>query len=182
MQGEIQLFPDHSGTVSVRSQGASGTGQNGTFSCIGRLRYTATSTGAIDLRCSGGVIGDLKMTLLGETRGYGHGPTASGAASLVFSGDTGICDAFWQAVNQITNLKHLIIECAFSNREQDLAMRSKHLCPTLLAAELQKLAHQCAIYITHLKPGQIELTMEEIERCLGEFKPVMLQNSQIFEF
>ena len=84
LQGEIQLFPDHSGTVSVRSQGASGTGQNGTFSCIGRLRYTATSTGAIDLRCSGGVVGDLKMTLLGETRGYGYGPTASGAASLVF--------------------------------------------------------------------------------------------------
>jgi len=51
-----------------------------------------------------------------------------------------------------------------------------------LAAELRKLAHQCAIYITHLKPGQIELTMEEIERCLGDFKPVMLQNSQIFEF
>lgn len=106
----------------------------------------------------------------------------SGAASLVFSGDTGICDVFWRAVNQISNLKHLIIECAFSNRERDLAMLSKHLCPTLLALELQKLERQCAVYITHLKPGQIELTMEEIERSLGEFSPVMLQNSQIFEF
>ena len=106
----------------------------------------------------------------------------SGAASLVFSGDTGICDAFWQAVNRIDNLKHLIIECAFSNREQGLAMRSKHLCPALLATELRKLEGQCDIHITHLKPGQIELTMEEIEHCLGDFKPGMLQNSQLFEF
>jgi ribonuclease BN (tRNA processing enzyme) len=106
----------------------------------------------------------------------------SGEASLVFSGDTGICDAFWRAVNRIADLKHLIIECAFSNREQRLAIVSKHLCPDMLAGELQKLERECDIYITHLKPGQIELTMEEIEQCLGDFKPRMLQNNQIFEF
>ncbi|WP_428826913.1 3',5'-cyclic-nucleotide phosphodiesterase [Azonexus sp. IMCC34842] len=106
----------------------------------------------------------------------------SGAASLVFSGDTGICDPFWHAVNRIANLKHLIIECAFSNREQRLAELSKHLCPDMLAAELQKLERACDIHITHLKPGQIELTMEEIERCLDHFKPRMLQNNQVLEF
>lgn len=107
---------------------------------------------------------------------------SSGAASLVFSGDTGICNAFWRAVNRIPDLKHLIIECAFSNREQRLATLSKHLCPDMLAAELQKLERECEIHITHLKPGQIELTMEEIEQCLGDFKPRMLQNNQVFEF
>jgi ribonuclease BN (tRNA processing enzyme) len=106
----------------------------------------------------------------------------SGAGSLVFSGDTGICDPFWGAVNCIANLKHLIIECAFSNREQRLAELSKHLCPNMLAAELQKLEGACEIHVTHLKPGQIELTMEEIERCLGDFKPRMLQNNQVLEF
>lgn len=106
----------------------------------------------------------------------------SGAASLVFSGDTGCCNAFWRAVNRIPNLKHLIIECAFSNREERLAVVSKHLCPSMLASELQKLEQNCEIHITHLKPGQIELTMEEIASCLGEFKPKMLQNNQIFEF
>ena len=106
----------------------------------------------------------------------------SGAASLVFSGDTGICDAFWRSVNRITNLKYLIIECAFSNAEERLAIVSKHLCPSMLALELQKLERNCDIYITHLKPGQIELTMEEIASCLGDFKPRMLQNTQVFEF
>lgn len=106
----------------------------------------------------------------------------SGQASLVFSGDTGICDGFWKAVNKVRNLKHLIVECAFSNREERLAIVSRHLCPSMLATELQKLERQCEIHITHLKPGQIELTMEEIEDCLGSFKPKMLQNNQIFEF
>lgn len=106
----------------------------------------------------------------------------SGAASLVFSGDTGISDEFWRAVNRIANLRHLIVECAFSNREERLAVLSKHLCPAMLERELQKLERACEIYITHLKPGQSELTMEEIARCLGGFQPRMLQNNQIFEF
>lgn len=106
----------------------------------------------------------------------------SGAGSLVFSGDTGPCDPFWEAVNRISNLRHLIIECAFSNREERLAQLSKHLCPGMLATELAKLQRDCEIYITHLKPGQIELTMEELEDCLGDFKPRMLQNNQLIEF
>lgn len=106
----------------------------------------------------------------------------SGAASLVFSGDTGRCDAFWRGVNSIANLRYLIIECAFSNRERHLAVLSKHLCPDMLAEELQKLERDCEVFITHLKPGQLELTMEEIARDLGEFKPRMLQNNQEFEF
>lgn len=106
----------------------------------------------------------------------------SGKGSLVFSGDTGICDDFWRKVNRIGNLRHLIIECAFSNREERLAIASKHLCPNMLAGELQKLERECEIHITHLKPGQIELTMEEIEQCLGDFRPRMLQNNQVLEF
>jgi ribonuclease BN (tRNA processing enzyme) len=106
----------------------------------------------------------------------------SGAASLVFSGDTGICDAFWQAVNQIDNLRHLIIECAFSNREERLAVLSKHLCPAMLERQLRQLARACEIHITHLKPGQVAQTMAEIACCLGDFQPRMLQNNQVFEF
>ncbi|MCE1170188.1 MBL fold metallo-hydrolase [Azovibrio restrictus] len=107
----------------------------------------------------------------------------SGQGSLAFSGDTGSCPAFWEAVNQRTDLRALIIECAFSNREEALARVSRHLCPNALVAELQQFAHgdHCDIYVTHLKPGQIELTMEEIETCLGNFRLRMLQNNQVIE-
>ncbi len=39
----------------------------------------------------------------------------SGAASLVFTGDTGANDALWRIVNRIENLKYLIIETERSN-------------------------------------------------------------------
>jgi ribonuclease BN (tRNA processing enzyme) len=105
----------------------------------------------------------------------------SGTASLAFSGDTGPCPEFWGVINRIDNLRHLIIETAFSNRERRLAMTSKHLCPSMLVEELAYLQRNVEIYITHLKPGQIELTMQEIEDGVGELRPRMLQNNQVFE-
>ncbi len=105
----------------------------------------------------------------------------SGRASLVFTGDTTTCDALWQEVNKIENLRYLIIETAFCNREKDLAVTSKHLCPSMLAEELAKFTRQAEIYITHLKPGEIELTMQEIESYVGSYRPRMLLNNQVFE-
>jgi ribonuclease BN (tRNA processing enzyme) len=105
----------------------------------------------------------------------------SGSSSLVFSGDTGPCPELWIAVNQIQNLRYLVIECAFSDRERKLAVASKHLCPSMLMEELSQLQRDAEVFITHLKPGQIELTMQEIEDCVGEFRPRMLQNNQLFE-
>jgi ribonuclease BN (tRNA processing enzyme) len=107
---------------------------------------------------------------------------SSGKGSIVFTGDTSDNDPLWPVVNKIADLKVLIIETAFCNRERELAVASKHLCPSMLAEELTKLQRSPDIFITHLKPGEIELTMEEIERCAGQFKPMMLQNNQVFEF
>jgi len=106
----------------------------------------------------------------------------SGRASLVFTGDTTTNDPLWKIVNTIANLRYLIIETAFCNRERNLAIAAKHLCPSLLAEELAKIERDVEVFITHLKPGEIELTMQEIEDCAGQYKPRMLQNSQVFEF
>lgn len=105
----------------------------------------------------------------------------SGKASLVFTGDTTVCPDLWKAVNKARNLRYLIIETAFSNREFKLAAASKHLCPAMLKEELANLQREAEVFITHLKPGQIELTMQEIEECIGEYRPRMLQNNQVFD-
>jgi ribonuclease BN (tRNA processing enzyme) len=106
----------------------------------------------------------------------------SGAASLVFSGDTGPNDELWKIVNRIANLKVLIVETAFSNKERPLAEVSKHLCPSMLAEELAKLELDPEVWITHLKPGEIELTMQEIVAGARRHRPRMLENGQVFEF
>lgn len=106
----------------------------------------------------------------------------SGGASLVFSGDTTGCDALWEAVNRIENLQYLLVETAFSNAELELALLSKHFCPSLLAKDIVKLKRNPQIFITHLKPGEVELTMQEISECISGFVPLMLQSGQLFEF
>jgi cAMP phosphodiesterase len=104
-----------------------------------------------------------------------------GRMSLVFTGDTTANRALWEAVNKIENLRYLVIETAFSNGERPLAVASKHLCPSMLAEELQQLKREADIYITHLKPGEIELIMQEIEACTGDRQPQMLTAGQVFE-
>ena len=106
----------------------------------------------------------------------------SDSASLVFSGDTTINDALWEVVNRIDNLRYLIIETAFSDNEKELAVLSKHLCPSMLAGELQKFRGGAEVYITHLKPGELELTMRQVEKAVHGCGPIMLLNNQEFEF
>ena len=106
----------------------------------------------------------------------------SGAGSLVFTGDTTVNDSFWPVLNQIDNLRYLIIETAFSDREESLVQASKHLSPRLLREELSKLGRKAEIFVTHLKPGQVELIMDEIRAQGADFSPGMLQNDQVFEF
>jgi len=106
----------------------------------------------------------------------------SGTSRLVFTGDTGPNDALWSVVNRIENLKYLIIETSFSDKDRQLAELSQHLCPSTVAEELAKLKRPAEIYITHLKPSEIELTMQEIEELAGGLQPRMLQNNHVFEF
>ena len=89
VQGEMVLFPDHTGTITLRADVEAGVASKlankpAMTSCVGRLRYTATTAGVIDLRCNDGAIADLRMALIGDTRGYGYGYTAKGLASAAF--------------------------------------------------------------------------------------------------
>ncbi len=106
----------------------------------------------------------------------------SGQGSIAFSGDTTTNDAFWDAVNRISNLKHLIVETAFSNSELEIAKLSKHLCPSMLLEELKKFRKNIPVHITHLKPGEMSVIMQEIEQGTAGERPRMLTNGQVFEF
>ena len=56
------------------------------------------------------------------------------------------------------------------------------ISPDMLADELEKLRQPAEIFITHLKPGEYEVIMEEIQACAGKFAPQMLLTFQQFEF
>jgi len=105
----------------------------------------------------------------------------SGSNSMVFTGDTTTCDALWEQVNRIENLKYVLIETAFGNDEMALARTSKHLCPSLLFDELRKLQRSAHIYITHLKPGEGGEIMYQIEQSSEHAALRGLQNMQLFK-
>ncbi len=90
---------------------------------------------------------------------------STGHGCWVFTGDTERNPAFWRRINQM-NIAMLVIETAFSNREKDLARRSLHLSPNVLADELDLIDKdkRFPIFITHTKPAETDLIMAEIQR------------------
>ena len=79
----------------------------------------------------------------------------------VFTGDTGPNESLWQRLQSLP-LAMLVIETAFRDDEHALADISRHLCPSELQRELQKLAAPTDVYITHIKPGEVDAVMSEI--------------------
>lgn len=110
LRGQVLLVPDRTGRASFAAAeaappaaaAASAAGAAGVPSsnqattgqivgapapiaaCFGNLRYTATSSGVLDLRCNEGTNVALPFTLITETRGYAYGSTDAGTASLTF--------------------------------------------------------------------------------------------------
>ena len=113
----------------------------------------------------------------------------SDTGTLVFSGDTGVSEDFWQAVNQQKQLKHLIIETSFLDQEEVLAVISGHLSPSLLVSELRKLdpntCHpEAKIWVCHLKPDGGDAIMQEINNLSHQSKlqPQKLIRNMVLEF
>lgn len=146
------------------------------------LRYCEVKLGEM-LELDGRKITPLPANHVVPAVGY-H--VNSGESSFVFTGDTTVCDALWIEVNKIKNLKYLVIETAFSNGELELAKLSKHLCPSMLVTELDKLdisqfSAPIEVYITHLKPGEGETIMQEIASSHLTLPVQALRNFQVFE-
>lgn len=109
----------------------------------------------------------------------------SGDGQLVYTGDTTWCAELVAAINRCSRLRHLIIETAFPDEQHGLAMASRHLCPSMLAALLAEIAGSPDIHISHIKPGQGEGIMDQIGRLVtasGRLRPTALRQGQIIEF
>lgn len=79
----------------------------------------------------------------------------------VFTGDTGPNPALWQRLAQL-RVGALVIEAAFRDEQVRIADLSRHLCPMRLQGELAQLHTPTDVYITHIKPGEVDAVMGEI--------------------
>lgn len=106
----------------------------------------------------------------------------SGDGHLAFTGDTTYSLDVLAALNQLSDLRHLIIEAAFPDALQGLALASRHLCPSLLAMMLGELTCRPEVYVTHLKPGKGKRIMSEIGAYDVPMPVQRLRQGMVLEF
>jgi len=70
----------------------------------------------------------------------------------------------------------------FPNAERELALLSGKSLSEFMGDRVGKFHRSPEICISHLKPGESELTMREIGECVRFFAPGMLVNGQISNF
>ncbi len=74
--------------------------------------------------------------------------------SIAYSGDTGPTDRLWEVLQEQPDLRALLMEVSFPNREQRLATVSGHHTPRTLHADLKKLSkpQDLPTLLYHIKP------------------------------
>jgi cAMP phosphodiesterase len=90
-------------------------------------------------------------------------------ATIAYSGDTGPTDRLWELLNQEKNLKALLLEVSFPDREQKLATVSGHHTPRTLLKDLKKLRKpkDLPTLLYHIKPVFQREVEQECARLKG---------------
>lgn len=101
---------------------------------------------------------------------------AAGGA-LAYSGDTGPTTRMWEVLNQTPDLKALLMEVSFPNREQRLATVSGHHTPETLARDLAKYRAPADLptLLYHIKP----VFQAEVEKECAALPGLNLEVCQI---
>ena len=99
-------------------------------------------------------------------------------SAIVYSGDTYSTEEIWLEAKQHPHLKAAFIESSFPDRLSNLAKKSFHLTPALLAREYQKLGRpELPVYAYHLKPRYRNDIIRELQ-SLGIPHLMILEEGQ----
>ena len=76
------------------------------------------------------------------------------SGTIAYSGDTGPTDRLWEVLNETKDLRAMLMEVSFPNREQRLATASGHHTPRTLGLELRKhhRSKELPFILYHIKP------------------------------
>jgi len=102
-------------------------------------------------------------------------------ATLAYASDTGFSAQLIESLDSLGAINNLILECAWSDSEQELADISGHLTPALVQKVIDALAH-CPenTLITHLKPSQADKIRSELSSLPGNYQVVTSGNRYEF--
>jgi ribonuclease BN (tRNA processing enzyme) len=128
-------------------------------------------------------LGDLRVTPVNVTHTV---PTAGfivrdDTSALVYSGDTGPTDALWRAAREQGGVSAILIECALPDRLGGLAEISRHMTPSLIQRELDKLPPDVSVWIFHIKPQFYEETATQLYE-IGSDRLSIIEQDKTYTF
>jgi cAMP phosphodiesterase len=82
---------------------------------------------------------------------------------FLFTGDLSTSPDLWAHFSEVDMLSQVFIDCSFPNSEIDIAHASRHYCPQTLLADIHGMSRNIRYAVTHLKPGQEDLIMKELQ-------------------
>lgn len=91
---------------------------------------------------------------------------SDGSHCFAFTGDTYGDEAMWSALNAMPRVDCLMIEVAYPDEDEAVGEAAKHLTPARLGRELGKLEHRPELLLTHHKPGQFDIIVEQCRTAL----------------
>lgn len=103
-------------------------------------------------------------------------------SGFLFTGDMASTPSLWAALADDKRLNKVIVDCSFPNAEAGLAGVSKHFCPQSLIADIGAMAPSIDFLIYHLKPGQEDQIMEELNNGAGGRVFKALKWDDVFTF
>ena len=86
-----------------------------------------------------------------------------GTSTVVFGGDSGPTDRLWEVAGRSDRVRAVFLEASFPDRMGDFASVTKHLTPSLLAAEIEKVPGEAEVIAVHIKPAHRDEVVKELE-------------------
>lgn len=99
------------------------------------------------------------------------------SGSIAYSGDTGPTERLWTLLNEVDDLRAMLLEVSLPNARQELATVSGHHTPRTLGVDLRKFrdAKELPVLLYHIKPS----FQAEVERECAKLRGFNLSVGQI---
>ena len=95
--------------------------------------------------------------------------------AVLITADTYRLESVIELLEGRDDIRSLVIECSFPSSMEALAVKSKHLTPSLLFDQLKPLENRgMKLYVNHIKPLYETVISDEIRKMQGSWKTVLL--------
>ena len=86
-----------------------------------------------------------------------------GKTAVIIASDTGPTREIWEKARSLPGLRAVFLDASFPNSPEQLAEISKHLTPSLFAAEVKKIDGDVLLFAVHIKAFCRQQVVQELE-------------------